>query len=210
MMGLVETSAYLWYCSIGLMVRATGAYQVKSFITGLIGLPRGNDGDWKNRFWPSIVAQRRIMLVGMTKFQGVIDSRGVSKWFLRGWNEFTQHNQAQVDVVVESEQKTRRQTYGGEDVLVDFIKSVSAALYQKRYAQMVTSSPGVFWNWCSCCGTMKFLLMHTHARYLAKVLWPFHWPMCFANSEDDGVTVHIPLALLNQVTLNRFEWLVWG
>ena len=167
-----------------------------------------------------IVAQRRIVISQREPqiARELLIREALVNGFTRMKYEFLQHNQAQVDVVVESEQKTRRRDLlVGEDVLVDF--------YQERIPQHVVSEASMR-KWLqklTDTSILKFdaaMLWHNEISSNALLAYPDTWqqgaltlPLTYVfspNSEDDGVTVHIPLALLNQVTLNGFEWLVPG
>lgn len=167
-----------------------------------------------------IVAQRRIVISQREPqiARELLIREALVNGFTRMKYEFLQHNQAQVDVVVESEQKTRRRDLlVGEDVLVDF--------YQERIPEHVVSEASLR-KWLqklSDTSMLKFdaaMLWHNEIGSNALLAYPDTWqqgaltlPLTYVfspNSEDDGVTVHIPLALLNQVTPNGFEWLVPG
>ena len=165
------------------------------------------------------MAQRRIVISQREPqiARELLIREALVNGFTRMKYEFLQHNQAQVDVVVESEQKTRRRDLlVGEDVLVDF--------YQERIRHVVSEASMRKWlQKLTDTSILKFdaaMLWHNEISSNALLAYPDTWqqgaltfPLTYVfspNSEDDGVTVHIPLALLNQVTLNGFEWLVPG
>jgi ATP-dependent helicase HrpA len=143
---------------------------------------------------------------------------GLVNGFTRLNYAFLATNQAHVDDVVDTEQKTRRRDLlVSEDVLVDF--------YAQRIPEQVVSEAS-FRKWYKGITDPEFLtfdpemLWHNVLPEQAVQRFPNSWqqhaltlPLSYVfspNSDDDGVTVHIPLGLLNQVEAVGFEWLVPG
>lgn len=129
-------------------------------------------------------------------------------------------NQALVNEVTNLESKSRRR-----DILVDEDEMV--AFYQERLPQQVCSEPS-FRKWIAKCDTstldgLRFereALKRTGASKVSLAAHPDVWrhgdltlPLSYhfePKDIDDGVSVNVPLALLNQIHDIGFDWLIPG
>ncbi|MDC8831299.1 ATP-dependent RNA helicase HrpA [Alteromonas gilva] len=133
-------------------------------------------------------------------------------------HDFLEDNQALLDLADDWEQKTRRRDLMvDEQVLVDF--------YAQKIPQEVNND-AAFKKWLKRQPGTEFLRL-TEADVFkeqpgtsAANAFPDVWqqgniklPLTYhfePNAEDDGVTVNIPLPLLNQVVQEGFDWQVPG
>ncbi|MCC7328120.1 MAG: ATP-dependent RNA helicase HrpA [Burkholderiales bacterium] len=182
-----------------------------------------------------VVASERVQLYGMTLVArrqvsyGAIDPPTAHSVFiaqalvpgaLRTRGSFLMHNRALVAEVMELEHKARRQ-----DVLVD--DAAIAAFYAERVPESIHST-AAFERWrvqaersdpdCLFL-TREYLMRHT-ADAVTVALFPE--TMALAGAElplkyrfapghpQDGLTLTVPLRLLNQVPEARLGWLVPG
>lgn len=139
---------------------------------------------------------------------------------------FLRENQEQVEYIQGLENKARRRDLLiNEDVLVDFYEANiplsvnSEASFRKWYAKSDKHQDGPDSAAQRLTFTEAFLLQKsptgiTQAAY--PEVWqqgPITLPLSYVfdpNAADDGVTVHIPVALLNQIKPIGFDWLVPG
>ena len=135
-------------------------------------------------------------------------------------HEVLTDNQALVNEVTNLESKSRRR-----DILVDEDEMV--AFYQERIPQHVCSEPS-FRKWVAKCDTstldsLRFereALKRAEASNVSVVEHPDVWrhgdltlPLSYhfePKDIDDGVSVNVPLALLNQIHDIGFDWLIRG
>lgn len=133
---------------------------------------------------------------------------------------FFHDNQQLLDEVAQLEHKTRRR-----DILVD--DEMLFAFYDARLPADIVSIRHFdqWWKQASCqqpnlLHFEKHVLMNEEEVSISQEDYPNHWqqnqlnlPISyqFAPGNDvDGVTVHIPLALLNQVSEQGFDWQIPG
>ncbi|BDY05628.1 ATP-dependent RNA helicase HrpA [Ferrimonas sp. YFM] len=138
-----------------------------------------------------------------------------------GANEaFLKENLALITEVEELEHKSRRR-----DILAD--DATLQEFYEERIPEGIYTRQ-LFRGWWSKAGAKdkellnfsKALLMKRDAGHVGELDFPDHWyqeglvlPVTYAfepGEVDDGVSVHIPLALLNQVQEQGFDYLVPG
>ncbi|WP_257721083.1 ATP-dependent RNA helicase HrpA [Lacimicrobium alkaliphilum] len=132
--------------------------------------------------------------------------------------EFLTHNQQLVEQVEELEAKSRRR-----DILVD--EEHLVAFYQQRLPQDICTEAGFrkWWSRQQDKDCLKFRLdelMQQDADHISALDYPDHWqqgnlrlPLVYhfdPKDPDDGVSVLIPLPLLNQVVNKGFDWHVPG
>ncbi|MCH4296719.1 ATP-dependent RNA helicase HrpA [Shewanella sp. 3B26] len=133
---------------------------------------------------------------------------------------FFLHNQKLLEEVEELEHKSRRR-----DILVD--EQVLFDFYNERLPEGIFNAPKLFSWWKEARRKQPELLNFNeemlYARstgHVSRLDFPDKWHqgnLSFALSyhfepgaEDDGVSVHIPVALLNQVEDSGFDFLVPG
>jgi ATP-dependent RNA helicase HrpA len=184
----------------------------------------------------SVVATERVTLYGLpvvtdrTVQYGRIDPvlsrelfirRALVEGEWRGRHEFLEANRALVEEVEALEHRARRR-----DILVD--DEALYAFYAERVPSDVVSAAH-FDRWWKDARredpdrltfTRELLMDAAAAAAMDPRDWPETWKQ--GNLElrlsyrfdpgaaDDGVTVHVPLAVLGQLRSDRFEWLVPG
>ncbi|WP_269623722.1 ATP-dependent RNA helicase HrpA [Pseudidiomarina salinarum] len=131
---------------------------------------------------------------------------------------FVQHNRALIESVRELEEKSRRR-----DILVDdeaLFAAYEAVIPPDIYNEQLLAG----W-WHKAVKELPRLLyferddlMAQSAAHVTKADYPEFWrqgnlklPLTYRfepTAEDDGVTVHIPVALLNQINGQGFDWLI--
>lgn len=133
---------------------------------------------------------------------------------------FLQHNARLIDDVVELEDKSRRR-----DILVD--EETLVAFYKERIPQHANNRVEFLTWWKQQKQTdSKFLnfdpdmLRRHEAGHITDDSYPQYWrqgnltlPLDYhfsPGAADDGVSLCIPLALLNQVEEQGFDWLIPG
>ncbi len=131
---------------------------------------------------------------------------------------FLTHNQQLVEQVEELEAKSRRR-----DILVD--EEHLVAFYQQRLPQDICTEAGFrkWWATQQDKDSLKFQLqelMQQDTDHVSALDYPDHWqqgnlrlPLVYhfdPKDPDDGVSVQIPLPLLNQVANKGFDWHVPG
>lgn len=144
---------------------------------------------------------------------------GLVEGEFNGNYEFLKHNRALVDDVIELEDKQRRR-----DLLVD--ESVMQEFYDKRLpADIVTQRHFDRW-WKQKSKEDKHYLDYTRDLLLRgdeknqAGLFPEFWqqgnlrlPLSYVfdpTAKNDGVSVHIPLTVLNQIKSSEFAWQIPG
>lgn len=138
----------------------------------------------------------------------------------RGKSKFFRHNCRQVEALEIMEAKTRRR-----DILVD--DQVLFDFYAERVPQTIVNLAG-FEHWRKETEKTQPKLLYIDRQRLInntagladEARFPdcIHWEgidyqlsYCFQPGTDqDGVTVIVPLSILHQVPMHRFEWLVPG
>ncbi len=133
---------------------------------------------------------------------------------------FLQHNARLIDAVVELEDKSRRR-----DILVD--EETLVAFYKERIPEHANNRVEFLTWWKQQKQTdSKFLnfdpdMLRRHdADHITDDSYPPYWrqgnltlPLDYhfsPGATDDGVSLCIPLALLNQVEEQGFDWLIPG
>ncbi|MFD0855842.1 DUF3418 domain-containing protein, partial [Actinomadura adrarensis] len=169
-----------------------------------------------------IVAQRRVNY-------GSIDPETARDMFIRNalvegdWethHRFFHDNRALLDEVEELEHRARRRDILVDDeTLVDFYDErlpadvVSGRHFDAWWKQARRNDPDLL-------SFEKSMLINANADDVSEADYPDVWrqgPLRFRltyqfepGTDADGVTVHIPLQVLNQVRPDGFEWLVPG
>ncbi|WP_035415851.1 ATP-dependent RNA helicase HrpA [Ferrimonas kyonanensis] len=133
---------------------------------------------------------------------------------------FLTDNLALITEVEDLEHKSRRR-----DILAD--DATLQAFYEERIPEGIYTRQ-LFKGWWSKASRQdadrlnfsKALLMQRDADHVGKLDFPDHWtqngvqlPLSYAfepGEVDDGVSVHVPLALLNQIQAEGFDYLVPG
>jgi ATP-dependent helicase HrpA len=134
--------------------------------------------------------------------------------------DFLQHNAQLVEEVANLEHKSRRR-----DILVDEEELIG--FYQERLPDPICTEAG-FLKWWKQTSVKQPKLLHFDPTTLRKhdatavnaLNFPDHWqqgnltlPLAYEfepKAEDDGVSICIPLPLINQVQDSGFDWLVPG
>ncbi len=183
----------------------------------------------------SVVAFENQVLYGLTtvhkrKIQfGKVDPVQAREIFIRSAlangelktkETFFKHNQQQLDQIEQLEHKSRRR-----DILVD--EQVLVDFYEQHIPEGIYSAP-TFYKWWKQAKAKNPQLLHfdpemlykRDADHISKLDFPDNWyqgnltlPLSYQfepGTEDDGVSVHIPVALLNQIEDEGFDWLVAG
>ncbi|MBY6105713.1 ATP-dependent RNA helicase HrpA [Ferrimonas balearica] len=183
----------------------------------------------------SVVAYEQVSLYGVVvvprrKVQyGPVNAVEAREIFIRealvtgelGLNEkFLQSNLALIDEVQALEHKSRRR-----DILVD--EQTLFAFYDERIPEGIYTRQR-FQGWWSKerriqpdrLDLSKSDLMKRDADHVGEQDYPDHWsqggitlPLSYQfepGAEDDGVSLHLPIALLNQVEPGGFDYLVPG
>ncbi len=133
-----------------------------------------------------------------------------------GHARFFQHNEKLFNEIEKLEHQSRRQ-----DVLVD--EEVIYQFYDERIPQGIYNSKA-FDSWRKQAEAAQpellflsrdYLMQHS-AGHITEAQYPKYWqlhdtrlPLSYhfaPGSEDDGVSVHIPLHLLNTIDATPFEW----
>ncbi|WP_194362743.1 ATP-dependent RNA helicase HrpA [Neptunicella marina] len=133
---------------------------------------------------------------------------------------FLKHNLSLVDDIQALEDKTRRR-----DILVD--EQVMMAFYQQQLPEHIVSDVSLT-KWWKKHGQQQPDLLHFdpdtlmnhQANEVNQYNYPTHWQQQNLNlaleyvfepgAADDGVSVIVPLPLLNQLTSKGFDWQVAG
>ena len=139
---------------------------------------------------------------------------------LRTKEAFFVHNQQQLEQIEQLEHKSRRR-----DILVD--EQVLVDFYDPLIPEDVYSAASLF-KWWNKEKSKNQKLLHLDPNMLYKrdadhvstLDFPDHWiqgnltlPISYQfepGQNDDGVSIHIPIALLNQIEDQGFDWLVPG
>jgi ATP-dependent helicase HrpA len=182
----------------------------------------------------AVMATEKVTLYGIpivparTVTYGSIDPQLSRELFIRhalvegDWDNrhgFFHDNRALLRELEEEAQKSRRRDIVSDDVLFDFydarigLEVVSSRHFDTWWKQIRREQPRLL-------SFTKELLLATSADSFSEddfpEVWPgdeLHLPLTYEfepNSPTDGVTVHIPLSLLNQVSPEPFEWQVPG
>lgn len=183
----------------------------------------------------AVMAKEKVMLLGLPIVigrhinYGNIDPVLSRELFIRhalvdgDWKTnhqfFTQNRQQLLDVE-ELEHKSRRR-----DIVVD--EQVLCDFYDKRLPESIISAKH-FDSWWKqaqkkqpdLLNFEKSMLIRDNASSVSALDYPDHWqqgsfklPLSYQfepGEASDGVTVHIPLALLNQIDEQDFDWQVAG
>ena len=170
----------------------------------------------------TIVTQRRVAY-------GAIDPRHAREIFIRealvvgefnGYAPFLQHNQKLIEEIKGLESKARRQDILVDDTrIADFYAEripagiYSGQLFDKWYKQAERDRPGLLL-------LTRQELMRTAVSVEAEVQFPeslvmesYSLPLRYRFDPGhplDGMTVSIPIALLNKFSDDQFDWLVPG
>ncbi len=129
-------------------------------------------------------------------------------------------NQKLLKEVEALEHKSRRR-----DILVD--EQVLYDFYEPRIPEGIYNGPKLFAWWKTARKATPDLLdfereqlMQRGDDHISALDFPDHWhqenfklPLTYhfePSAEDDGISVHIPVALLNQIEDSGFDWLVPG
>ena len=137
----------------------------------------------------------------------------------RGKGKFFKHNQALQENLQDIESRTRRR-----DVLVD--DQVIFDFYSERIPTDIVNLTG-FEHWRKQQGDdSKLLFMNEallcqeqssgldQAQFPDHIVWQgTHYPLSYhfePGHSDDGISVTVPVSILHQVPLYRFDWLVPG
>ena len=145
--------------------------------------------------------------------------QGLVEGEFKGSYAFLEHNNALIDEVVHLEDKQRRR-----DLLVD--ESVLQEFYDKRLPKEIVTQRHFDNWWKKKQLTDKHYLDFTRELVTVagapdhKALYPEFWtqdqlkfPLSYVfdpRAKDDGVSVHIPLTVLNQVKSREFQWQIPG
>ncbi|MBM7072673.1 ATP-dependent RNA helicase HrpA [Shewanella sp. 202IG2-18] len=133
---------------------------------------------------------------------------------------FFVHNQQQLEQIEQLEHKSRRR-----DILVD--EQVLVDFYEPLIPNNIYSSATLY-KWWNTEKSENPKLLHfdpemlykRDADHVSTLDFPDNWiqgnltlPISYQfepGNEDDGVSIHIPVALLNQIEDRDFDWLVPG
>ncbi|MBS1199281.1 MAG: ATP-dependent helicase HrpA, partial [Proteobacteria bacterium] len=171
-------------------------------------------------YGPLAAVEARDIFIRQGLVAGEIDEAYVKRW------PFYQHNQKLIEDIEKLEHKQRRQ-----DVLVD--DSLIAAFYDHVIPATDTEGHALHngaafdhWRRAAEKNTPKLLflskddLMRHSAAGVTTEAFPHHiklggveYPLAYhfePRNPRDGVTITVPLAQLNQLPVNRLEWLVPG
>ncbi len=155
-------------------------------------------------------AQAREIFIRSALAQGELNTK----------EDFFVHNQQQLEQIEQLEHKSRRR-----DILVD--EQVLVDFYNPLIPENIYSAATLF-KWWNKEKSKQPKLLHFDPEMLYKrdtghvsaLDFPDNWiqgnltlPISYQfepGKEDDGVSVHIPVALLNQIENHGFDWLVPG
>ena len=165
-------------------------------------------------YGPSDPKLAREILLRSALVQGDVHDDWLKKW------RFLQHNQKLVREIEHLEHKSRR-----PDVLVD--EELILAFYDAKVPEGITTL-AAFDHWRREMERAEpkllflereQLMRHEAAGITTDAFPPIfdfrgqHWPLLYRHdpgAADDGVTLSLPLAALNQLPAERCEWLVPG
>lgn len=183
----------------------------------------------------AVIADEKVTLYGVPIVAarpvnyGAIDPTVSREIFIQsalvegGWNtkhKFFKENQRLVQEVEELEHKSRRR-----DILVD--DRTLFEFYDQRIGTEVVSQKHFDTWWKKAqqkdpelLNFERSFLINDDAEQVSKLDFPNFWHQCNLKlkltyqfepgTDTDGVTVHIPLPLLNQVEMTGFDWQIPG
>ncbi|MCL2919730.1 ATP-dependent RNA helicase HrpA [Shewanella litorisediminis] len=170
----------------------------------------------------TVVNRRKVQYgpINATEAREIFIRSALAEGQLKTREAFFLHNQKLLEEVESLEHKSRRR-----DILVD--EQVLFDFYNERLPEGIYNAPRLFSWWKEARRKQPELLNFNeemlYARqtgHVSKLDFPDVWHqgnLSFALSyhfepgaQDDGVSVHIPVALLNQVEDNGFDYLVPG
>ncbi len=170
----------------------------------------------------TIVNRRRVQFgpIDPVEARAIFIRSALAEGQLKTNEAFFRHNRMLVEDVEELEHKSRRRDIlVDEDVLVDF--------YDERLPQGIYNAPK-FMRWWKeqkrknpeLLNFDPELLMKRSGDHISALDFPDDWHKgnlklrlsyhFEPSAKDDGVSVHVPVALLNQVDDEGFDWLVPG
>ncbi|MCL1039148.1 ATP-dependent RNA helicase HrpA [Shewanella submarina] len=170
----------------------------------------------------TIVNRRRVQFgpIDPVEARAIFIRAALAEGQLKTNEAFFRHNRMLVEDVEELEHKSRRRDIlVDEDVLVDF--------YDERLPQGIYNAPK-FMRWWKeqkrknpeLLNFDPELLMKRSGDHISALDFPDDWHKgnlklrlsyhFEPSAKDDGVSVHVPVALLNQVDDEGFDWLVPG
>ena len=170
----------------------------------------------------TIVHKRRVQFGNIDPVQAreIFIRSALADGELRTQEAFFKHNQKLLQDVESLEHKSRRR-----DILVD--EQVLVDFYEPRIPAGIFNAP-LFFAWWKVAAKDQPKLLHfdealllqRSTDHISKLDFPDHWqqgnlkfPLSYQfepGAIDDGVSVHIPVALLNQVEDIDFDWTVAG
>lgn len=170
----------------------------------------------------TIVPKRRVSYsnIAPREAREIFIREGLAQFCVNTNAPFMAHNRALVAEVAELEHKARRQ-----DVLVD--ESALVAFFEAKIPQDVVNTASFeAWRKRAECDQPRLLylsredLMRHAAQEITEAQFPTTWcwgewqfPLRYRFEPQhpcDGVSVQLPLALLNQLSPATFDWLVPG
>ncbi len=170
----------------------------------------------------TIVNRRRVQYgpIDPIESRHIFIRSGLAEGELRTREAFFRNNQALLEQVESLEHKSRRRDIlVDEQVLVDFYEPIipqgiyNAPKFHKWWKQAKAKQPDLL-------DFNEELLMKRSGSHVSALDFPDMWhngnlkltvSYNFEPSAlDDGVSVHVPVALLNQVEVSDFDWLVPG
>ncbi|MCF1428249.1 MAG: ATP-dependent RNA helicase HrpA [Shewanella sp.] len=170
----------------------------------------------------TIVNRRRVQFgpIDPVEARAIFIRSALAEGQLKTNEVFFHHNRMLLEDVEELEHKSRRRDIlVDEDVLVDF--------YDERLPQGIYNAPK-FMRWWKeqkrknpeLLNFDPELLMKRSGDHISALDFPDDWhkgnlklPLSYhfePSANDDGVSVHVPVALLNQLDDEGFDWLVPG
>ena len=170
----------------------------------------------------TIVSKRRVQFgpIDPVEARRIFIRSALAEGQLKTNEAFFKHNQKLINDLESLEHKSRRR-----DILVD--EDVLVEFYDQRLPDNIYNAPKLFSWWKNKKTTepdfLNFdpeLLMQRSGDHVTELDFPDHWyqgnlklqlSYHFEPSAiDDGISVHIPVALLNQIEDVDFDWLVPG
>lgn len=170
----------------------------------------------------TIVNKRRVQFgaIDPVEARNIFIRSALAEGQLKTNEAFFKHNQQLLLDVESLEHKSRRR-----DILVD--EDVLVEFYQQRLPEGIYNAPK-FVSWWKKKKTVQGdflnfapeLLMQRSGDHISPLDFPDNWykgnltlQLSYhfePSAEDDGVSVHIPVALINQIDDTDFDWLVPG
>ncbi|MGL4475802.1 MAG: ATP-dependent RNA helicase HrpA, partial [Shewanella sp.] len=170
----------------------------------------------------TIVNRRRVQYgpIDPVEARQIFIRSALAEGQLQTKEAFFRHNRALVDDIEDLEHKSRRR-----DILVD--EEVLVGFYDERIPEGIYNAPKLYSWWkkqkAIQADYLNFnpdMLMQKGDHQVSALDFPDFWyqgnlrlPLSYQfepSAADDGVSVHIPVALLNQIDDVGFDWLVPG